>query len=124
MQIDICSVSTAGDVLVLYVIPNVYTHPDASGEVAHLNNLYMQCYPAVTTRRYLDIDVGGAAIVSAREKCVECSQAGAVGQCQTPQESQVVCFACVLAVVRSSACREYTHLVWIARWSRLACSKI
>lgn len=91
--------------------PNVYTHPD---QLPHLNNLSIHCCRAVKSRRYLDTDVGRTAIVSAWEKCVECSQAGAVGQCQTPQEGQVVCFACILAVIRSSACREYKHLAWIA----------
>ena len=67
--------------------------------------------PAVTIKIYLDIDIGRAAIVSAWENCVECSQASAVGQSQAPQEGQVVCLACIVAVGCSSACRQYKHWV-------------
>ena len=99
------------------MIPNVCIHPDtiydetSSQVTTPQPNLYMHCCPAaaVTTRIYLDVDVGRAAIVSAWENCADCSQAGTVGQCQAPQKGQVVCLACVVAVGCGSACRVYKH---------------
>lgn len=69
------------------------------------SDLYLHCLIAGMISMYLEVDVGRAAIESARKNSVKCSHAGTAGESHTPQEGQVVCFTCMVGGGCSTACK-------------------